>query len=140
MPERYKPEIGQALFGQPHKAYDVPSIWEAALAMLREELDRVMWNIHQEEYASPFNNTGNRFDCPTFSVEAYSWDEETERPFNFKWGDVEIGWYKYLGRGMSANMKLDANKASVMLDECLKAVQAFEAENSPLEQSLRGES
>ncbi len=124
----YKPELGQAIFGQPAKQYEVPDIWHAALAMLRDELDRAMWNLHQQDYASPFGNTGNRFDeCTEFTVEAYSWDDEVEQPFNFKWRDVEIGWYKYLGRGMSANRELTPDLAAEMLGECLLAVKRYEA-------------
>ena len=121
----YEPELGQALFGQPHKKHQVPAIWDAALSFLREELDRVMWNREQREYASPFSNTANRFECPAFTVEAYSWGDDAQ-PFNFKWGGVEIGWYKYLGRGMSANVDLTADMAVSMLDECLAAVRALD--------------
>src|ERR1044072_633897 len=108
----YTPEVGQALFGQPYKAFAVPEIWDAALSFLREELDRVMWNREQREYASPFGNTGNSFECPSFKVEAYCWDDERNQPFNFKWRGVEISWYKYLGRGMSANIELSPDLAA----------------------------
>lgn len=118
----FQPEIGQALFGQPHQMHTVPDIWDAALCYLRESLDRVMWNREQREYASPFCNTGNSFECPTFKVDAYDWDDERKQPFNFKWRHVEISWYKYLGRGMSANVKLSPDLAAQMLAECLPAV------------------
>lgn len=65
-----------------------------------------------------FSNTGNSFECPVFRVEAYSWSDE-EQPYNFKWRDVEISWYKYLGRGMSANQELSPERAAEMLIECL---------------------
>jgi hypothetical protein len=121
----YEPELGQALFGQPHKAHAVPEIWDAALCFLRAGLDRVMWNRKQREYASPFGNTANRFECPAFTAEAYSWGND-EQPFNFKWGSVEISWYKYLGRGMSANVDLTPDMAAKMLDECLAAVRGLD--------------
>ena len=130
---RYTPELGQAVFGQPYQEFEVPDIWDAALCAIREELDRVMWNIHQRPYESPFSNTGSRFECPTFTVEAYSWDEDTEQPWNFKWGEVEISWYKYLGRGMSANKPLSPDLAATMLDECLKACRAYETEAGGLD-------
>lgn len=128
--EAYTPELGQMVFGQPHKPNAVPAIWEAALAMVRDELGRVLWNIHQEEYDSPFGNTANRFECPAFAVEAYSWGDE-EQPWNFKWGEVEIGWYKYFGRGMSANRPLTPDLAAEMLDACLAALRAYEREKLP---------
>ena len=127
--EKYIPELGQAAFGQPYKEYAVPLIWEAALAYLNCELCRVMWNIHQKEYSSPFENTAASFDgCIEFSVQAYSWDWDAEQPYNFKWRDIEISWYKYLGRRMSANVLLTAELASDMLDECIIAVGRFERE------------
>jgi len=123
----YIPEIGQAVFGQPYKEYAVPIIWHAALSFLDEELRRVMWNIYQEEYDSPFVNTGASFNgCKEFLVNAYSWDSEEEQPFNFKWRDIEISWYKYLGRGMSSNIPLTAELASEMLEDCIRAVEEFE--------------
>lgn len=118
----YEPELGQAMFGQPYKQHEVPEIWDAALSFLRAELDRVMWNREQRQYDSPFGNTANRFECPAFIVEAYSWDDDYEQPFNFKWKGVEISWYKYLGRGMSANADLAPDQAAEMLTECLAAV------------------
>lgn len=117
----YTPELGQSIFGQAHKQYDVPVIWDAALSFLREELSCIMRNIHQTDYSNPFGNTGNEFSCPVFKIEAYSWDDAYEQPFNFKWEDVEISWYKYLGRGMSANKELSPDLAATMLAECLEA-------------------
>lgn len=126
MSKTFTPELAQAVFGQPHKEYEVPQIWDAALSFLREYLSTVMWNIHQRKYESPFSNSGNAFSCQTFKVEAYSWGDD-EQPWNFKWGDVEISWYKYLGRGMSANQPLSPDRASVMLDECMQALREYEA-------------
>lgn len=123
----YMPELGQSLFGQPHKQFAVNSHVEAALAMIREELDRVMWNRDQREYASPFGNTGNTFDCSAFSAHAYSWSDE-EQPWNFKCGPIEISWYKYLGRGMSANMEITPDMSSDMLDKCLKELRNMDDE------------
>jgi hypothetical protein len=100
----------------------------AALNMIREELDRVMWNIHQIEYSSPFGNSAERFKCDTFEVEAYSWDDSYEQPYNFKWRDIKISWYKYLGRGMEIPNKLTPNLAAQMLRECLEALDKYEKE------------
>ena len=130
--KKYIPELGQAAFGQPYKEYEVPVIWEAALSHLDAELRRVMWNIHQKEYASPFSNTGASFEgCKEFSVFAYSWDFDSTQEFNFKWRNVEISWYKYLGRSMSANMPLTADLSSEMLEECVTAVLRYELEQRP---------
>ena len=121
----YEPELGQMAFGQPWKEYEVPEIWVAALSHLSDELGRAMWNRSQVEYHSPFGNTGERFDCPAFSAHAYSWSDDDQK-WNFKWRDVEISWYKWLGRGMSANMQLTPDMAAEMLVECLHAVRALD--------------
>jgi hypothetical protein len=121
----YEPELGQMMFGQPFKQHAVSNIVDAALCRIRDNLDRVMWNVNQEKYDSPFGNTGNAFACDTFEVHAYSWGDD-ERPFNFKWRDVEISWYKYLGRGMSANQDISPALASALLDDCLAATDRWE--------------
>lgn len=121
----FEPELGQMIFGQPHKEHEASNLVDAALCRIRDELRRVMWNIHQREYDSPFANSGNGFKCETFEVQAYSWGDD-EQPFNFKWRGVEISWYKYLGRGMSANQELPAALVSDMLDDCLAAVARYE--------------
>lgn len=125
----YQPELGQAIFGQPHQQYEVPEFVEAALAMLDREMERVWCNAHQmnERYSSPFSNTGGRYEeTPVFSVHAYDWSEN-EQQWNFRWGDIQISWYKYLGRGMSANVGITPDIAAAMLKECLEAVRALEA-------------
>jgi hypothetical protein len=121
----YQPELGQMIFGQPHKEHKVSNLVDAVLCRIRDELDRVMWNVNQEQYASPFGNTGNSFKCDEFEVCAYSWGDE-EQPFNFKWRGIEISWYKYLGRGMSANTAISAITADEMLEHCLRAVSEWE--------------
>lgn len=128
MTTTFEPELGQMVFGQPYKQYAVPEIAEAAFMAIANELDRVMGNIHQRDYENPFNNTGNRFECPVFKVHAYSWSDD-EQPWNFKWGDLEVSWYKWCGRGASSNMPITPDMASQFLEECLAAVRRFEEEN-----------
>jgi len=110
------------------KTFEVPIIWEAALQYLSYDLCRVMQNKTQKEYQSPFSNTGNKFKCDAFEVEAYSWGDD-EQPFNFKWRDVEISWYKWCGRGMSSNVELTPQLAQEMLVDCLKCLQIIDNEN-----------
>lgn len=110
------------------KIEPVSLIWEAALSCLDYELRRIMWNIHQKEYQSPFANTGQEFKCDAFEVQAYSWDEDINQMFNFKWRDVEISWYKWLGRGMRSNKELTPNLAQEMLKECLECLEKYENE------------
>ncbi len=133
--DSYEPEIGQWAFGQPYKEYRASALLIAALDAIDGELDRIMWNIHQERYESPFGNTGNSFqELDDFQVEAYSWNEEYEQPWNFKCGDIEVSWYKYSGRGTSVNREVLPSEIAQMLDACLSALHEYESENDPLDQ------
>ena len=125
--DQYQPEIGQMLFGQPTKSFAVPDIMDAALEHLDHELGRVMWNLRQREFESPFRNNGASFRCSAFTVVAYSWSDDPQ-PYNFKHPQtgVEISWYKYLGRGMSSNVEITPDLAARVLDDCLKACKAIE--------------
>lgn len=119
----YEPEMGQYLFGQPHQEFEVPEIMDAALKFIAKRLDVLMWNIHQKIYDSPFSNTGSSYVSPVFEVHAYSWDEDEKQEYNFKWNDLKISWYKYLGRGMSANMEITPDLASECLKACLRHIE-----------------
>lgn len=124
----YQPELGQAAFGQPYKERDCPDYVEAALIMIREELERVLHNTTDSNYSNPFDNSGGEFKCEEFEACAYSWSDD-EQLYNFKWRDIEISWYKYLGRGMSMNKKLTPQVCSTMLTRCLKALLEYEKEH-----------
>lgn len=120
----YEPELGQMCWGNPTQELAVPEYIKSHLAWVKDELDRVMWNVNQKEYDSPFDNSGNveGFVCDAFEAHAYDWNEDNKQPFNFKWHDLEISWYKYFGRGMSMNRDVAPDEAAAMLGECLEAV------------------
>jgi len=122
------PEIGQILFGQPWKEFECPEWVIAFLDRIRRELDRVMWNINQEEYASPFDNTGNQFKNEVFEVCAYSWNTDQVQSYNFKWKDVEISWYKHSWRGTTINQELEPTKGIEMLNECIASIEVMDRE------------
>jgi hypothetical protein len=131
MENKYIPELGQEAFGQPYLQFGCSALCLAALESISVEWDRVMWNIHQEELPNPFGNTGASWTCDYFEVHAYDWNEDNEQPFNFKWKNIEISWYKYLGRGMSCNRDVSLHEISEMLDNCLEALIEFENKNNP---------
>ena len=81
-----------------------------------------MWNKNQKYYDSPFSNTGNSFKNDIFGVEAYSWDDDYEQPYNFKYKDIEISWYKYLGRDTSINKEISEKEAVDMYKICLNSL------------------
>ena len=71
-------ELGRILLSQNKiQSYDCPSYVIALLRDIAKRLDIVMWNITQEEYDNPFDNTGNSFVCDVFEVHAYNWNGET---------------------------------------------------------------
>lgn len=115
----YEPEIGQMAFGQPSQRYAADDLLDAALSFIRQRMDVVLWNHYQREKESPFGNTGSRFETDGLIVEAYSWNEDVEQPFNFKRGDVEVSWYKYAGRGMSINRQMTPDDTRGLLSAAL---------------------
>jgi len=127
----YEPELGQMVFGQPFKTYGCSNLLNAALENISEEWERVMWNINQKEMPNPFCNTGSKWKCTEFEVNAYDWNDDNEQLYNFKWKDIEVSWYKYLGRGMSCNKNLSSKKISDMLNACLKALIELEKKENP---------
>jgi hypothetical protein len=126
--EGYSPELGQAVFGQPWQAFPVPDILDAALEAIRHEVQRVLWNLRQHEI-DPFGNSAGSFRCPTFTVCAYSWNDGIAQPYNFKHpaSGLLVSWYKYMGRGMSANMDVSPDLAARILTHCLRGMKAVES-------------
>lgn len=116
-------ELGNIMFNtNKNQQYDCPRWVVALLNELDDQLDRVMWNIHQEEYHSPFENTANSFKNDIFEVQAYSWDDEVHQPYNFKCDDIEISWYKYLGRDTTINGEYEPQKIIDMFNKCLNSI------------------
>ena len=85
-----------------------------------------MRNKKRELYDNPFDNTGNSFKNDVFEVQAYNWNDDIHQDYNFKWQDVEISWYKYLGRDTTINKHLTEKEARVMYDACLASIRAME--------------
>ena len=198
----YEPELGQFVWGQPTSEFSCPDFIEAGLRMLADEIERVEWNLRQEQYEAPTSNNGGEYQTEAFEMYAYYWGDCTcgaecpqhsdecqrinqdafnkwndarwqacgfpasddllelgdtdefdaahprpewtctcgaengwagrehheptclsVRP-NFKCGDFEVRWYKYLGRGMSMNQDIDANRFFELIDKCLESVRA----------------
>jgi hypothetical protein len=124
----YEPEIGQYMFGQPYQKYKVSHLLMAVLHEIENELCRVMENINQKPYHSPFENYAEHFVCPVFEVHSYSWTGDNQE-YNFKWKDIKISWYKYLGRGTSINRLMSNDEIELLLEECLEALSEYEKEN-----------
>lgn len=125
MGERYAPELGQAMFGQPWRHHCVPALMSAALDAIGYEIERVVGNVQQKQFTSPRSNSATAFSCAVFGMWAYDWGDETQ-PCNFHHlpTGLIVNWYKYGGRGESANMEITPDLASRVLEDCLKACRA----------------
>jgi hypothetical protein len=113
----YEPELGQMCFGQPSKELECPDYVAVAL----EYLANFFYN---EEISknNPFRNTGQKWHNSVFEVSAYEWDEDIIQTFNFKYKDIEVSWYKYLGRGMSINREVPERECWKMLKDCVESI------------------
>ncbi len=65
----------------------------------------------------PFDNNGEVYNGKVFRAESYSWADE-EQPYNFKWKNFEVKWYKYFGRGMKVNRQICKKELKQMVKEC----------------------
>lgn len=101
------------------------NLMHACLQAIRSELDRLYWNKYQREMHSPFDNTGAVYQNDTFTVRAYSWDEDAEELPNFEWKQIKVYWYKHEGRGNQVYTVMgydDPAIYAIMLNKCLKAL------------------
>ena len=127
MEEQRDLELGNIIFNtNTNQEFMCPKYVIALLRGIEAKMGVQYWNKHQQEMDSPFSNTANSFKNDVFEVEAYSWDDDYEQPYNFKWKDIEISWYKYLGRDTTINKKLDSHRAVVMFDDCIKSLDNFD--------------
>ena len=97
---------------------------EAHLDKIRKEMERLLWNKHQKEMRTPFDNTGEEYINNVFAVRAYDWDGDEKEP-NFQYKSLKINWYKYCGRGMygvidEADYRIDFFKT--MLVDCITSL------------------
>jgi len=117
--KEYEPELGQMLNGQPYHRYECPEYIVALLQYLEYEMENTYDEI---DTGSPFRNTGNTFNNDIFQVEAYSWNEDIPQLWNFKYENIEISWYKHLGRGTTINREVTPEEAINMFDKCLESI------------------
>lgn len=129
-------ELGNIMFNtNTIQQYNCPNYIVALLREIDRQLNRIMWNIYQKEYNSPFNNTGNSFELGNFKVMAYNWNEEVEQDYNFIYkvdktksnlDDIKISWYKYLGRDTTINQEIDSSIIVDMFDDIIDQLHNYE--------------
>lgn len=115
-------ELGYMMFGtNKTQEYILPEYACVLLKDLREQLDDI---IGYEN--NPFGNTGAKFKIDgVFEVESYSWDEDYEQPYNFKYKDIEISWYKYFGRDTTINAQFKPERIVEMYETCSDAIKDY---------------
>jgi len=98
--------------------------------LLKASLHYLAWSfkcdLSTKHALSPFDNTSESYKNQIFEAISYDWHEDYEsgiiQPYNFKWRDFEVKWYKYLGRGMECNRKISNDEIAIMLNECLESL------------------
>ena len=103
------------------KSFDCPEFVASALNIIESAMrtDAISNNL---QWANPFDNTGsaNIFDNGIFYVNAYDWSKE--QSYNFKYGDIEISWYKRAGKDMTINRIVTHNEIADMIVDCVSSV------------------
>lgn len=115
----YESELKQIMTtngeGYPTSSYLDNSLW-----MIKEAVDGLPEFV--DIGLNPFENSGVKFKNDVFEIEAYSWDESYDQPYNFKFRDIEVSWYKYLGRGMRVNRDVSALECAEMAAKCINSL------------------
>ena len=128
-------ELGNIAFNNnANQEFNCPEYIVALLRDIERQLKRIMWNINQEEYDSPFDNTANNFKLDNFEIQAYSWNDDVQ-DYNFIYKvdktkanmpDLKISWYKYLGRDTTINQEIDANVFIDIYNDIIQKLLNFE--------------
>lgn len=132
------------LFSPNWQRYQCPEWVVAFLKHIGDRLETVMWNRNQRQYSPPFG-WGGYFKHDVFEIHGFRYpddDEEgnpdlaTAQPYNFRWSEVEISWYKGLGRGTTMNQELEPAKGIQLLDECLAAIRTLDTDHRTMIQAM----
>jgi hypothetical protein len=122
----YQPELGQSLFGAPTGEYDLPEYAEALFFGIWREIVRVFCNKNQRDMDSRGADDPG---VPGITVRPYWWGDEDAPEAslpNFAFGEAQIRWYKYPGRGMSCNVTWTPDQWVAWFDAAIAAIRAFE--------------
>ncbi|MFA5377178.1 MAG: hypothetical protein WC455_15615 [Dehalococcoidia bacterium] len=143
----FEPELGQAVVGKPWQLLDCPPYIERGLEFLGYEVARVTGcesptGNNGESFANDtfrmnsyywgdctcgfadieYNERlDNWFNTHKLGPKGHARDCLTVRP-NFAYEDIEVSWYKYLGRGMSINRQVSEKEAASVIKNCLQSL------------------
>lgn len=115
-------ELGNIMFnGNTIQRYICPKYIIALIRDLGQRIEQITGN-------NPCDNTGAIFETETFVIEAFNWNEEIDQPYNFKYKNIEINWYKRLGRDTTINGDYSTTQIIEMYNKCIEAIDKYEAE------------
>lgn len=115
-------ELGNIMFnGNTIQRYICPKYIIALIRDLGQRIEQITGN-------NPCDNTGAIFETETFVIEAFNWNEEIDQPYNFKYKNIEISWYKRLGRDTTINGDYSTTQIIEMYNKCIEAIDKYEAE------------
>ena len=117
MEQPFIPELGQSVLGQDWQSLKPNGIEEDLLAAMC-----TMYYILRPSNDNPFQNTGGRFRGKRIDLEAYSWDVNYDQPYNLKWRDWLVSWYKHCGRGVSLNRHLTEKERISIFEEFMQDI------------------
>lgn len=108
------------------RRYEVSDFVEALVFAIERELERVYSNWNQKLF--------EEHDWQFIEIEGFAWrrfywgDNEKEMDLpNLTFGEVQICWYKYPGRGMSTNVDYDERQWREWFDEVMKTVRLYDS-------------
>lgn len=93
--------------------YDAPLLAKAILRYLMQEVSRVYWNVHQQEFEGDAEWEG-------LTARAYrEYDDDDPRADlpNLECCGVAFSWYKHHGRGVRTNAGYSAAEWEVWLEQ-----------------------
>lgn len=116
-------ELGNLMFNtNKNQTYECPEYIITLLKTLSIKLEMYYDKKYNKEYYNPFLNEYNKFYNNVFTVESYEWNDDIEQPYNFKCDDVEISWYKYLGRDTTINGEYSKDYILDIFDKCWRSL------------------
>jgi len=140
--QQYEPELGQMMFGNVYDEFDLGE-HEQYVARKLYDLSETLGKMNPEEQAHGLLGGewgyGQDFKNDVFEMHHYYWGDctcgaeeaEEERPHdptcpivlpNFRCGEIEIRWYKYIGRGMTINQKVTRKELKEIFQKCRESL------------------
>lgn len=126
--KQFEAPLGQLVCGNPWGALDFGGLLDyvsGELYVLSEMLGRKNPDDQAHGCLGGEWGYGQDFKSDVFEMHPYWWGDENApeayRP-NFKCGDLEVRWYKYIGRGMSVNRAVTRRELESIFRHCRQSI------------------